>query len=238
MLIGKAHAFIDVLEKADVPISLNNAKRVLSVFESARQDENGIDYVIDGQRHDDFRGALVNLGDNMGAELGTKLFVCVAYRNSRLFSNKKAFGDDVDSKFPSIAYDIEESAKCLSLERSTASAVHSIRCLEGAIRALTRCLGIPDPTKAADRNWGRLLNGIKSELDRRWPTSSNRLSGDGRFFDEAYAALAAMQNPWRNATMHLDQIYTQDVAQDVFNTVGGFMRRIAARLDENGDPKA
>jgi hypothetical protein len=47
-----------------------------------------------------------------------------------------------------------------------------------------------------------------------------------------------MQNPWRNATMHLDQIYTQDMAQDVFNAVSGFMRRMAARLDENGEPKA
>ena len=29
--------------------------------------------------------------------------------------------------------------------------------------------------------------------------------GDGQTFDEMYATLAAMQNPWRNATMHLDQ---------------------------------
>jgi hypothetical protein len=64
------------------------------------------------------------------------------------------------------------------------------------------------------------------------------MSGDGRFFEEAYAALAAMQNPYRNATMHLDQVYTEEGARDLFNIVGGFMKRIADRCDENGDPKA
>src|SRR5439155_1057784 len=70
------------------------------------------------------------------------------------------FGEDVASKFPSAAYEIEEAGKCLALERSTASAVHSIRCLEAGIAAISRCLGIPDPTKASDRNWGRLLSAI------------------------------------------------------------------------------
>jgi hypothetical protein len=83
-----------------------------------------------------------------------------------------------------------------------------------------------------------MLAAIKGELDRRWPTTNSRMSSDGRFFEEAYAALAAMQNPWRNATMHLDQIFTVEAAHDLFNLVGGFMRRIADRLDENGDPKA
>lgn len=64
------------------------------------------------------------------------------------------------------------------------------------------------------------------------------MSGDGRFLEEAYAALAAMQNPWRNATMHLDQIFTAEAAHDLFRLAGGFMRRIADRIDENGDPKA
>jgi hypothetical protein len=112
------------------------------------------------------------------------------------------FGGEVATKFSSVSYEIEEAGKCLALDRSTASAFHSIRCLEAGIRAISRCLGIPDPTRASDRSWSKTLTAIKGELDRRWPGSSNRLSGDGRFFEEAYAALAAMQNPWRNATMH------------------------------------
>ncbi len=125
----------------------------------------------------------------------------------------------------------------VALRRATASAFHSIRSLEAAIRAMSRCLGIPDPTRAAGRNWGSLLKAIKTEIDVRW-SPADRLLGDGRTFEETYAALAAMQNPYRNATMHLDHKYTEDEAQNLFEIVKGFMNRIADRMDENGDPKA
>jgi hypothetical protein len=102
---------------------------------------------------------------------------------------------------------------------------------------MSRCLGIPDPTRASGRSWVNLLGAIKGELDRRWPGSSTRLSGDGRFFEKAHAALAAMQNPSRNATMHLDQKYTEEEAKHIFEIVKGSMRKLASRCDENGDPK-
>jgi hypothetical protein len=146
------------------------------------------------------------------------------------------FGQTVADKFPGVTYEIDEAAKCLALGRATASVFHSIRCLEAAIEALSRCLGIPDPTKAADRSWFKLLAAMKAEIDRRWPPS--QLPGDdARFFGEAHAALAAMQNPWRNATMHLEQKYTPDEARHILGMVEGFMKKLASRMDENGEPK-
>jgi bisphosphoglycerate-independent phosphoglycerate mutase (AlkP superfamily) len=71
-----------------------------------------------------------------------------------------------------------------------------------------------------------------------WYYTADRMSRDGRIFEEAYAALAAMQNPWRNATMHLDQKYTVEEARNVFDVVGGSMRKLASRMDEDGSPKA
>jgi hypothetical protein len=68
--------------------------------------------------------------------------------------------------------------------------------------------------------------------------TASRMTGDGRLFEDAYAALAAMQNPWRNATMHLDQKYTEEEAAYIFTVVRGFMGKLAARCDENGLPKA
>jgi len=124
------------------------------------------------------------------------------------------------------------------LERSTASAFHSIRALEAAIRAIARCLGIHDPTRAQDRSWGNVLKSVKTEYERRWPTTGGRMTGDGRFFEEAHGLLAAIQNPYRNATMHLDQKYTVEESRHMFEVVGGFMRKLASRMDENGHPLA
>jgi hypothetical protein len=47
-----------------------------------------------------------------------------------------------------------------------------------------------------------------------------------------------MQNPLRNAIMHLDQKYTQEEAKRIFEVVRGFMTRIAIRMDEGGLPFA
>lgn len=171
-------------------------------------------------------------------QLRSRLFFVVRPEDTKLFRETISFGPKEQARFSEATQEMEEAAKCLALGRSTAGAFHAIRCLESGIRALSRCLQIPDPTRASDRNWGAMLKSLKTKIDERWPGSSARLSGDGEFFDYAYAALAAMQNPWRNATMHLDQNYTDEQAKHVFEIVKGFMTKIAYRLDENGQPLA
>lgn len=148
------------------------------------------------------------------------------------------FGNDVSAKFPSIAYDISESGKCLALGRSTASAFHSVRCLEAGFAAIWRCVGVPDPLSGFERNWSNRLRKVSEQLEARWPAKSGRMSGDAKFFDEVVGAISAMQNPYRNSTMHLDSVYTEDDARMVFNLVRGLIQKIASRMDENGLPLA
>lgn len=148
------------------------------------------------------------------------------------------FGGEVAANFPSVAYEIEQGGKALALGLSTAAVFHFLRCLESAIRALSRCLSIPDPTTGAERNWSAMLNKLRTEVENRWPRSSGRMSGDSRLFDELLAALGSMANPWRNATMHLDQKYTEEEARRIMAAVHGLMDKIAKRMDEDGLPKA
>jgi hypothetical protein len=177
-----------------------------------------------------------SLWERLRDEVETVFLLHLPEQERRMYEVTEPFGAEVAVNFPSVSYDVEEAGKCLALDRSTASAFHSVRCLEAGIGALSRCLHIPDPTKGAQRSWFKLLEAIKNETDRRWPPSHIR-AGDAQLFEEAYAALAGMQNPWRNATMHLDQKYTSEDARHIFEMVGGFMRRIASRMDENGEPK-
>ncbi len=172
-------------------------------------------------------------------ELGMRVALAVPLNKSEFYRQAEPpFGKQVEIKFSSLIDEISEAAKCYALGRATACAFHSIRCLEAGVGAMSRCLGIPDPTKASDRNWGRMLSKIKDAIDAKWPSNSDRLTGDGEFFDSAYAALAAMQNPYRNATMHLDQKYTEEEAKHVLDMVKGFMSKLAVRMDETGEPKA
>jgi hypothetical protein len=181
--------------------------------------------------------AVADLFGRIKDEMEVGYFFSLSVPEKKLFEAESAFGDKVAESFPSLTYEVGEAAKCLALGRSTAAAFHSIRCLEAAIFALSRCLSIPDPIKAADRNWGKMLGFVKAGVDRRWPTPTDRLSGDGQFFDELYGSLSGMQNPYRNATMHLDKVYTEDDARHIFEAAGGLMRRVASRCDEDGKPQ-
>jgi hypothetical protein len=136
------------------------------------------------------------------------------------------------------AYELDEAAKCLALGRSTAAVFHLMRLMEIGIKSIARCLRIPDPIKPAERNWGFVLGEIKKGIENKWSTSASRNSGDGAFFESLYATLDAVRNPWRNATMHVESKYTEAEAQHIFNAVAGFMRKLASRCDEDGEPKA
>src|SRR5262245_35328785 len=102
---------------------------------------------------------------------------------------------------------------------------------------MARCLSVPDPTTGADRTWGRVLGSIKQAVDKRWPNSRDRLTGDGNTFSTLHGSLAAIQNPYRDASMHLEQRYSEEEATHIFEMAKGLMTKIAERMDENGDPK-
>jgi hypothetical protein len=171
----------------------------------------------------------------------TKVLVLEA-RDQRYFEPHEAlFGDTVAIGFPTFAvFEIDEAGKCLGLGRPTAAVFHLMRTTEGGIRAVAACLGIPDPVKAAARNWGDVLRTIKAELDRRnaMKPAGWSISSDRQFFEEVYVSLDAIRNPWRNATMHVENKYTDDEAEHIFIAVKGFMKKLASRCDEAGNPKA
>lgn len=174
-----------------------------------------------------------DISKNLKRELSLARFVAVESSYISYF-DLSGFGHDIDVNFPSVRYDASEAAKCLSLARYTASVFHSVRALECAIRAISRHLEIDDPVKQCGRNWGNMLGEIKKAIDSRWPHSNSRSSGDGQFFEEVYAALAAIKNPWRNATMHLEKKYTADEAKYIFDVVKNLFGKLSVMIDEEG----
>jgi hypothetical protein len=148
------------------------------------------------------------------------------------------FGAEVDIAFEEIRYDLAEVGKCLALERSTAAVYHLVRCLEAGLRAIARCLGIPEPKKGHDQSCGSILGAIRADLFRRWPDAVDRFKGDGRIFEELYGSLAAFKTPYRDSTMHLQEKYTEKEARYFFEMIRGLMTKISERMDARGRPVA
>ena len=170
-------------------------------------------------------------------ELSVRFVFSLDAKSADIFRSG-SFGDDVAIKFPGVIGEISETYKCYAVGRGTAAAFHAIRCLESGFAAMWRCLGVADPISGFERNWKNRSEKIKDQVESKWPAKTGRMSGDAKFFDEAFGAVTAMQNPYRNATMHFDAKYTLEEAWHIMELVKGFMQKIASRMDENGLPLA
>lgn len=191
-----------------------------------------------GLKASELRESFIDLNSRLQDELELRCFLVLSPSKARYFDPElPLWGEGFRSNFPSASRDMEEAARCFALGLNTATAFHAMRIAEVGIRALARCLGIADPVRGADRNWAVALRKVKEEIDRRWP-AAQRLAGDGHKFEALYASLDAMKNPWRNATMHVEAIYSEDDARAIFDAVGAFMRRVSDRMNEDGLPLA
>lgn len=137
--------------------------------------------------------------------------------------------------FPSTSFEVEEAAKCMALGRFTAAVFHAMRMLELGIRALAKRLGIPDPTKPAEKNWGSILGSIQKKIDETWPPKDRMPESEGAAFAALYATLDAVRNPWRNSTMHVETIYAPHEAIHIVRCVAFFMTKLSSLCDESGN---
>lgn len=143
-------------------------------------------------------------------------------------------GELTAMRFTRTLYDCEEAAKCLCLERPTASVFHSMRMVEIGIRAFAKRLSIEDPIRPAERNWASMLRLIKAKIDADFPLSSRMPHSEGSFLEGLFTTLDAIKNPWRNEVMHVDGVYADAEARFIFMCVIAFLQKMATSFDENG----
>jgi hypothetical protein len=187
-----------------------------------------------------YKDLLTDLSRRLDDELSQKNFMELSDRQREMYGpSSPLFGDQVAEKFPTeMAFEIDEAGKCIALGRHTAAIFNQMRVLEIGIRAIARCLDIPDPSKPAQRNWGVILKAIRDGINQNWPSAADKMTSDAVLFDSLYASLDSVRNPWRNAAMHVETKYTEDEAEHIYVAVRGFTRKLASRCDEKGEPKA
>jgi hypothetical protein len=178
-----------------------------------------------GQARDDIRVLKLALE----AELDTRLFLFVPPERADYYTQepwppwedvgfigKMEPFRAVEKAFPSTRYDLEEAGDCFALARYTASVFHLMRVMEAGLKTVAKALGI-----AYSSNWGRCL----AEIDKQGQQSEP-------FFAEAATYLKSVKNVWRNPTMHVERMYSEQEAERIFNAVQAFMQHLASRLTE------
>ena len=163
-------------------------------------------------------------------EMKLKTFFSIEPTSLSLITEKNLFGQDVMVSFPSAIVDIEEAGKCLAFERWTASVFHLMRVMEVGLRVLGNTLNIPPDINPS---WERILKKCDDESKKPFNQKSPEWQNDSQFFESATAMLHSVKNSWRNPTMHIERIYTEEQAEDIWNAVKGFMRQLSKKLKES-----
>ena len=156
-------------------------------------------------------------------EMETNAYFSIDASNVKLFTQPNLFGDQVNAKFPSSAFDIEEAGKCLALSRGTACVFHLMRVLEVGLYSLAKDLSIPN----IQENWQNVIEQIEKSI-RGLPKSDKRKQP----YSEVAAHFIHVKDAWRNSTMHIGQAYPDEKAQQIFENVKGLMQVLATRLGE------
>lgn len=222
-------ALSDLREACD---SLELTTSSVTITETIGTIENACENRARGREPDVFHKAIPRyVGEviqTIRKETSSRLFFYLPHRELQLYSDKKPFGERVWSVFPDAIADAEESAKCLALERATASVFHSLRVVETGIRALWVSM---DRTVPKNPNWKELIDGMFTEaakaddkIARRWRGKQGRLK-------DILTLLDHVRDASRNPSMHPDKVHTLETAEDVFNTSKAFMRRLSEELD-------
>lgn len=188
-----------------------------------------------------FSHAIQELSTRIKDEVELEFFLYLTPEEADFYKpSKPLFGKQVQNQFPDASFEIDEAGKCLGLDRPTACVFHLMRVMEISLRAVYASMGLPAITKDWEKNWSKILERVKKDIDARKSATPPRWinTGDKDFFEDAYASLDAVRVAWRNATMHVENKYSPEEARYLFTVVKGFMQKIASRMDESGSPLA
>jgi hypothetical protein len=186
------------------------------------------------------RWTRIQLADGFGAlrwkmaqELNEKFFLFLDKTEAKLFESAEPFGSTVASAFPSANRELQEAAKCIALNKGTASVFHSMRAVESGIGSLAN-----EVEKTFDvQQWNVILNEIESEIGKMRRNGIPGLSKQEKdekleFLSRAAAQIGYFKDGWRNYVSHNKRPYDVKEAGGIYEHVGAFMSVLSERLSE------
>lgn len=197
------------LEKLDLPVTVAAAREVARV-----------------KTYPDLHRGLVQIANTLKFELEDRKFYRPIRQLQKYYNQADLFGKEVFDAFPSANNDIAEAGNCLALERGTACVLHLMRVVEVGLRILAGAVGV-----STQSNWGAYLREIDRALEAKIK-AAGRHSAEERFYAEARVTIDGVRMVWRNPTMHTENNYSPERAEDILISVRTLMRHLATRLSE------
>jgi hypothetical protein len=138
--------------------------------------------------------------------------------------------------FPSAKSEIEEGIDCYAMEHNTACVFHMMRAAEVGLRAIARERRVKTVRSKTPVEWGTwndVLRAVEQQLGRiRNATAGPKKDAALAFYNGAMSDLRALQDLYRDRTMHLRESYDEGQAQSAMHRVRSLLDNLASRLNE------
>lgn len=201
------------LEKLNLPLAQRHLQRMREDFQEDKA----------AFTNDACTRSIYELTTRIVDELEQRLFLGVPTEQAEMYlQTRSPFGDNVLQKFSQMTEDISEAAKCLALDRPTASVFHLMRVTELAVQRLGSKL---DVDLVAEKNWQVILDQINAAI-RKLDAKDSKT----KLYAQSASHLYNVKVAWRNEVMHPKQTYTFDEAQAIFTNVKTFIGDLVAIL--------
>jgi hypothetical protein len=153
------------------------------------------------------------------SELEARTFFHASLHEASFYDQKELFGASVNSRFPSIQYDMVEAGNCYALGRGTACVFHLMRIMEVGVQEFGKKLGV---SLANEKNWQNILDEANKAIKALPPKAPGTVE-----MSQAAANLYSVKLAWRNEVMHPNDTYTLEEAEDLIRQVKLFMNQLA-----------
>lgn len=191
-----------------------------------------------GITFDQLRTQVRVLRNAIGSELCYRRFAYVQTARAKVLDEMAGAWATVWQQFPSAKQDSEEAVYCYALERHTACVFHLMRVAEFGLRALARELKIRLPRKKP-LEWAQWQDIIKEMVKKADNIAATRRAGPQKdaaleFYRGAIGQFQGFKDEYRNNVMHTRVSHDEYKAASVLTHVLDFMKKLSARIDENG----
>lgn len=214
-LEGNWEKTVDRLDKALNSVGLELSRMVIAKMKRGLSSETK-----KPESMANFIAQSAELRERIADELKLEFFLHMPRSQAVLYREPdSALGKEITSKWPRMATDISEAAKCFSLSRFTASVFHLMRVMESAVQEFGTKLGI---ALVNEKNWQNILDEINKAVKLLDPKKDPLVKD----YASISANLYAVKLAWRNEVMHPKETYTEEEAGDIFHAVRAFLREL------------
>jgi hypothetical protein len=165
----------------------------------------------------EFQLMLTELQHRIRDEMEDQLFMYLPVERAKFYNQPELFGQDVNTKFVTIQFDIVEAGNCYAAGRGTAAVFHLMRIMESAVQEFGKKLGV---SFVDEKNWHNILEEIDKAI-KALPKSPQRSE-----MSQVCANLYAVKLAWRNEVMHPKDTYTLEEADNIIRQVKIFMQQL------------